>query len=296
MPDGSILPLHRPDIFNTAAYQHLHAPTISHVTPLGAFHATEREPGVFTSPGRAPYGGFDLAATATASDRTDFITATESKLRTANARTIELTPPPLCHAPTANAQTLLALCRHGYIVTRQELNQSIPVDGRPFAAIGAYATRKRLQKAARLGVTAHRLNPKDHQAAYETILDNRRKKARPMSLSWPDLAAMIQTFPNQMHLFGATQSGAIIAAAICLAVNPNTLYVHAWGERAGAESVSPVTTLAECIHAFATAQAFTLLDLGASSAQGIVDPGLQAFKNSLGAQPSLKLWLRKDLA
>ena len=302
MPDGSLAPLlHQPDIFNTDAYQRLHrdafpGPAIRHVTPLGAFHAVQREPRVFASPVRAPYGGFDLQEAATAAEREVFIHAAETKLRKAGAQAIELAPPPLCHAPASGARALATLCRRGYVVTRQELNQSITIDGRPFSAIGAYATRKRLQKAARLGVSAHRLGAADHQAAHAAIVDNRRKKGRVMSMSWPDLAAMIAAFPDRMHLFGATQCGAMIAAAICVAVNPRILYVHAWGERAGAEAASPVATLAQCIHGFATEQAFELLDLGASSAQGVIDPGLHAFKRSLGAEPSLKLWLRKDLA
>ncbi len=288
-----------PDLFNTTAYAALHArhPARVHITlPRRAiFHAMPLGEGRYASPARAPYGGFDADPALDEDAFTAFVADCEHALRHAGATSIGIALPPLCHGPHL-VRRLPTLCRRGWRVTRQELNQSVPITPTPFPAQTAQATRKRIAKALRAGVTARLLPPPDHESAYDAIADNRRKKGRAMSMSWPDVQAMAAAFPAQTHIFGAMHEGRIIAAAICIAANPRILYVHAWGEREGAEPLSPVSLLAAEIHAFASANAFTLMDLGTSSVHGIADPGLVAFKRSLGATPSLKLWLARDLA
>ena len=115
-------------------------------------------------------------------------------------------------------------------------------------------------------------------------------------MSWTDVQSMLTAFPTRLHLFGAEQDGQLVAAAICVAVSSRVLYVYAWGEIEGAEALSPVSVLADELSNFARVNGFELLDLGTSSVEGIVNPGLLAFKRSLGADDSLKLWLTKVLA
>jgi 2-polyprenyl-3-methyl-5-hydroxy-6-metoxy-1,4-benzoquinol methylase len=178
-------------------------------------------------------------------------------------------------------------------VTRQELNQWLPVDGRSFLRLGNYANRKRLHRALRLGVTVRLLEPADYGTAYDAVADNRRKKGRTLSMAWEDVQQLAAAFPHQLRMFGAFMAGSMIAAAICLQVRHDILYVYAWGEREGAEAASPVTVLARSIHDFASALGLTMVDLGTSSIDGVVNQGLAAFKRSLGAEASLKLWLHK---
>ena len=306
MLDAATASVWAPDIFNTGAYAALHAhrfagPPLTcthHVDGVvrGRFQAHLAGPSHAASPGRGPHGGFDVAPDATPDEHEALIDAAEHMLRQAGIKTAEVVQPPMCHAPQQAAQALVRLSRRGWIVTRQELNQAIPVDGHSFARHATYASRKRLAKTARLGIHAVRLPPARYQAAYDTIQDNRRKKGRVLSMAWADVAAMAAAFPTQMHVFAAECGADMLAAAICVAANPRVLYVYAWGERAGAEAASPVTTLAACIHAYAAAHGFSLLDLGTSSVDGVVDPGLHAFKRSLGATDSLKLSFRKVLA
>lgn len=296
-----------PDLFNTEAYAGLHVARFEgigvrseHVragrdTPDGVFHAMQIRLGVFASPGRGPYGGFDVSTDMDEAELADFIAATEAMLCTAGARQIELVLPPFCYAPQHGPQCLAVLCRMGYCVMRQELNQAVVVTEASLAESGNYANRKRLNKAARAGLTVRQLNASEYQIGYNAILDNRLKKERSLSMSWEDVQAMIAAFPEQMHVFGAEQDGRIIAAAICVAVNRRILYVYAWGECIGAEPISPVSSIAAHVYTFAQNHGFVLLDLGTSSVEGIVNPGLVRFKQSLGATTSLKLWLRKSL-
>lgn len=286
-----------PYIFNTGRYAALHDHRFSDrqirvADDRGVFHAVETAPGHFTSPGRASFGGFEVWRE---TDLDSFIDQAEYALLQAGAKTWDIVGAPLCYGGDRAARDIERLCRRGYVVTRQELNQSLPVDSRTFLDIGNYANRKRFHKSARLGVTSLRLDPEHFRAAYDAVAENRAKKGRTLSMSWPDVEQLATAFPDQVMIFGAFAQAEMLGAAICVEIGHGILYVYAWGERAGAEAASPVTALAHAIHDHARLSGFTMVDLGTSSVDGVVNPGLAAFKRSLGAEPSLKLWLRKTI-
>ena len=284
-----------PDLFNAPPYLRLHPPGLRVEWPGQAvFQAGRLQDGTIRSPGRAPYGGFDVADGLDDEAFAAFVQTVETQARTEGATTLEVGLPPLCYA-AHHVRRLPVLCRLGYRVIRQELNQALPLTVPNFAVQASYAARKTLNKARRLGIAIRRLDPPDHPAAYAVILGNRRKKGRALSMRYEDVAAMVDAVPDRMHVFGAEQEGRLLAAAITVAVNRRVLYVYAWGEGPGDERPSPVTCLAAHLHAYARTNGFALLDLGTSSVQGIVDPGLAAFKRSLGASSSLKLWLGRTL-
>lgn len=299
--------MYQPDLFNTEVYHRLHTDrfgaAIRHEYRrgrqgelAGAFQAVLLRPGVWVSPGRAPYGGFDTAAELDDGEFTEFVRQVETDLRGAGADRLELTLPPLCYSPRHGSERLPILCRLGYCVTRQELNQSIAL-GDASVVPGNYAHRKCLAKAARLGLTLRELlDVAEQRDGYDTIAENRHRKGRVLSMTWGDVEAMLDAVPRRLRLFGAEHEGRIVAAAVCIAINQQVFYVHAWGDRTGAAQLSPMNALAAHIGAVARREGFTLLDLGTSSVDGVVDPGLMRFKRSLGASPSLKLWLGKSFA
>lgn len=301
------LPDEEADLFNRPAFHALHrarCPGGGVLMQLrhdrspricGRFHALQVEPGLWSSPGRGSYGGFDLAEDLGPVETEAFIRAAEAWLLAAGARRLELVLPPLGYAPERSALTFNALARLGYGVTRHELNQAISLGRHSFSACGTYANRKRLAKAAREGVSASLLEPALHEAAYGVLLESRRKKNYSLSMSWPQVQEMLAGFPGAVHVFGAFLKGEMIAAALCVQVNPAILYVYAWGEKPGVERLSPVTVLAGRIYHFARAEGCRMLDLGTSSIQGELNQGLYAFKKSLGAAASVKLYLGKTL-
>jgi hypothetical protein len=295
------------DIFNTPDFHRLHRRAhdggaayiqlreIRSNRICGVFHAIETAPGVFSSPARGSYGGYEIADGLTVADIESFVKGVEAVLTARGARQIDIALPPYCYAPDRSALIYNALFAGGYVVGRQELNQAIPVGHAGFAEVGTYSNRKRLNKAVRERVVARKLAPADFPAAYDVLVESRRKKNYPITMSWPQIADMVALFPQALHFFGAEQGGALIATAICVAVSPRILYTYSWGERAGWEALSPVTVLADRIFAFARSAGFDLLDLGTSSLQGNPNPGLFAFKKSLGATPSIKLYFTKAL-
>jgi hypothetical protein len=301
------LPDEAADIFHRPAFHRLHrhrfggAALFLQLRQLrsgrlcGSFQALEVEPGLFASPGRGSYGGFGLTEELTSAEIGAFIAAAEAQLAALGARRLELVLPPFCYAPDRSALLFSALCNHGYLLQRQELSQAIALERRHLSGTGTYANRKRLAKAAREGVTASLLRPDQHRTAYDVIVEARRKKNYSLSMSWPDIQEMADAFPGALLVFGAFAGGEMIASAICLRINARVLYVYSWGELPGVERLSPVTVIADRLYDFARAQDAALVDLGTSSIDGTINPGLFAFKKSLGAHPSVKLFLGKSL-
>lgn len=219
-----------PDLFNTEGYHRLHADRFGAALRreyrrgrqgevAGAFQAGLLRPGVWVSPGRAPYGGFDTAEELDDSEFADFVQRVEADLGSAGADRLELTLPPLCYSPRRGSQRLPILCRLGYCVTRQELNQSIVLDDAS-AVPGNYAHRKCLAKSARVGLTVRELlSVAEQRDGYDAIVENRQRKGRVLSMTWDDVQAMLDVVPRRLRLFGAEHEGRIVAGAVCIAVN-----------------------------------------------------------------------------
>ncbi|MBO1076075.1 GNAT family N-acetyltransferase [Roseomonas marmotae] len=294
-----------PDLFNRAAFHRLHR----HRPGIGAgaflqwrqgssgricatFQALETEPGYFASPGRGSYGGFDLAGDLGCAEIADFVTAAEAHLQELGARRLGLVLPPFCYAPGRAALVLSTLLGAGYVVERHELNQSIDLQHARLSSRRNYL----ISRARREGLSTTLLAPRDYQEAHAVLVESREKKGLTLSMSWPDVAEMAEAFPDALRVFGAYHGGSMVAAAICIAVNPRQLYVYTWGERRGSEPLSPVTLIADTLYRHARAGGFQRLDLGASSIGGVVNHGVYAFKKSLGATPSVKLFLGKTLS
>lgn len=294
------------DIFNRPAFHQLHRPHSGGGVYLqlrnyltgktaGVFHALASEAGVFSSPGRGSYGGFEVDEDLPIDDLKLFIALTERVLKWLGGRRLDIVLPPLVYAPERVALGFNAMTMAGYRVSRQELNQSIEIRHREFLTLGNYANRKRFNRAVREGVSARRLKPEEFRAAYDVIVESRRKKNYAISMSWPQIAEMVETFPEDMIVFGGFLHDAMIAAAICVRVNAEILYVFSWGERSGFEGVSPVTVIAAALYRFARTADIGMLDLGTSSVHGEPNHGVFAFKKSLGAKPSIKMYFTKDL-
>jgi hypothetical protein len=303
----AFIPDETPDIFNHADFHRLHRQRFAGTGAYmqlrhpsgrirGAFHALETEPGLFASPGRGSYGGFDIDEELNCTEITRFVNLAEEQLRGLGARRLEVVLPPFCYAPERGALVFNALAGLGYVVQRHELNQSISLQHARILAKGSGNNRTRLNKAVREGVTATRLIPAEYRSAYEVLAESRHKKNYTLSMSWADVTEMLEAFPKAVRFFGAWHGGKMVGAALCVVINPQVLYLYTWGEVAGIERLSPVTVIADMLCSHARAEGFRILDLGTSSLHGVVNPGLFAFKKTLGAMPSIKLFLGKTLA
>lgn len=297
------------DLFNLRAFHQLHVTPerrsyylllcrLPGGSPVAAVHFHEDVAGHFESPWRGSHGGFALARGAQLSleNMERFVRRVEDYLRAEGARRMTLVLPPLAYHLHESSAWLNVLLRAGYAIARHELSYAIDVDARPFESRIDYGNRKRLRKCLREGLTARPLDGAGLAAAYDVIVQNRRKKGYTVSMTWPALEAMRERFPDRMMCFGVHGGERLLAAAVCLRVNVRTLYVFYWGEIEGAEALSPVTLLADRIYGYCAVEGLTLLDLGTATIDGVPNHGLVRYKKNLGCEESLKLIVSKALS
>lgn len=132
--------------------------------------------------------------------------------------------------------------------------------------------RKRLRKLESIGF---RVEPGSISVCYPIIADNRERQSRKYGLSFADWEAFL-LIPDTVYCF-AVMPG-LLAAAMCVRVEPRTLYVSAWADAHGQEKLSPVVLLAKGIYDFCAANGITLLDIGIAGD----NEGLRAFKTRIG--------------
>ena len=109
---------------------------------------------------------------------------------------------------------------------------------------------------------------------------------------------MTKIFPEKCHLFSVRSQkkseGRVAAAAICLELTDDILYVAYWGDSDEDRNLSPTSLLAKFIFNFSKNK-FKILDLGIATFCGKPNHGLIQFKESLGAQSDIKVELDKKL-
>ena len=110
---------------------------------------------------------------------------------------------------------------------------------------------------------------------YPIINANRIAKGRTYGMTWADLQS-ISGDVLCWHIYSPSWD-LIHAAAICVRINPSTIYCSAWGHASGLNKLSPVTFLAKGIYNYCTANGFSTMDIGVGG-----DPGLDIFKRRLG--------------
>lgn len=304
--DGSSAP--GLDVFHTLEFQALHQ-SVAHRTfscafrrrrshaILGVAHFHESSEGRFESPWRGSFGGFAMApgVRLPPSQLDGLVSAVESYLRDAGAKDLTLILPPLVYHPDETSVWINVLLRAGFSIRACELNQAIAITGAFTDRLDA-GNRKQIAKAIRARLTCRPLAPEEYHLAYAVIEANRHKKGHQLSMSWAALWSMCEALPACVRCFGVHRDdGALIAAAICLRINPSVLYVFYWGEIGGVESLSPVTLLANHVYNYCVDERIALLDLGTSTLNGVPNEGLIRYKRHLGAGESLKLTLHKAL-
>lgn len=290
------------DLFQTRRYHALHGGcafalrerATGVVVAVARF--CEEEPRSFWSPGRGSYGGWQLVAgrDAPLAALDAFVAAVEETLRARGAARVGVVLPPLAYDAPQTARWINVLLRAGWSIARHELSYARAVAG-PFLAAVDRGNQKQLKKCARAGLRAGPLAPAERAAAYDVLVENRRKKGNRLSMSFAALEELSAAFPEAVRWSGARADGPLLAAAVALRVNPRVLYVFYWGEAPGAEAASPTTLLADELYAHCLAEGVALLDVGTATLHGVPNEGLIRYKRNLGCTESLKLSLAKEL-
>lgn len=260
---------------------------------VASVHFTPLSDDLWRSPARGTYAGFAISPALALQDLFAFHDAVADRLAERGARRIEVLPAPMAHDPVAFANEIYLLRSRGYETTQCDLNHSMEVTPQDFSERMTYGNLKRLRKCERDGLVAKRLPLHELGAVHEVIAANRAAKGHAMSMSLEQLQTMADACPDAMVLFGSRDGMRLVAAALCLRLSAEILYVFYWGDLLGYAAHSPVVGIADVIYRYCQAEGFRLVDIGTSTVDRTPGFGLIQFKRGLGFTESLKLRLVK---
>jgi hypothetical protein len=290
-------------LFHSAAYHRLHAGDegLFFEWAVGgqvqaSIHFSPGADGLWRSPSRGTFAGYAWREGCGLDSLFAFHDAVMARLAARGARRVEILTAPMAHDAQAFSQQSYLLRSRGFHISRCDLNQNLVLDQRPFAERISYGNLKRLRKCEREGVVVTALPIDQLPAVYETLAVNRAAKGHSLSMSLPALADMAAHFPGVMQLFGCQAGAEQAAAALCLRLSEEVMYVFYWGDRPGYGQLSPVVLLADAIYSHCRAAGIVQLDVGTSTVDAEPNFGLLQFKRGLGFTESLKLQFSKDLA
>lgn len=255
-----------------------------------AFHAVDN--GVLISPGRGTYGGLSLNAEIELQVLDRFVAELMAHLRANGARTVRVRFAPASHDGALFAISVNMFSRLGFQPCEAELNNDMRIDGRAFIHRIDYGNVKRIRKTEREGFICDQLDEQALPAVHALLAENRVRLGVTISMSLEQVRQMASLFPQRLLMFAVYRDATrqeMVAAALCLALSPQVLYVLYWGDGPDMRSYSPVAMLASHIYSFCAREGFAVLDVGISTLHEEPNFGLVNFKRNLGFTESLKL-------
>ncbi|MDE6311884.1 MAG: hypothetical protein K2L96_08745 [Muribaculaceae bacterium] len=235
----------------------------------------------YRSPFSAPFGGMDMARKM----RIEEVCEAYRLIREyCGASGMHITLPPPQYAPAFVAQHTYAL---DALAVRRELwlNHLYELGPeRPFESLVSEKMRQHLRRAWRSGYETD-FNPSIEEA-YEVIRQNRLERGYPLAMSLDDLKATASII--QQEYIVLRHEGRAVAASISYRVAPGVLQLIYWGHLSECRGKYPMVALADALYSHALAEGFDVLDLGPSTCVSSPNDSLADFKESVGAQASLK--------
>jgi hypothetical protein len=289
-------------IFNSPAFFELHKKNrafyfqwVEDDKVLAVIHVTEITPGFWRSPARGTFSGYSFGKNVGLQALFNFHTAVCDRLKDFGAEKLEILLPPEAHDPVVFAKQFYMLNSTSFSVSDCNLNYSISIDGNPLVDRMTYGNQKRFRKCERAHLTARKLTETSLGEVYELLKENRASKGHQISMTLHQLEEMRILFPNEFLLFGVFDGERLAAAAVCLRIKNNILYVFYWGDSFGYASFSPVVQLAAEIYTFCQSEGVEIMDIGTSTEGSLPNFGLINFKKGLGFSESLKVSMIKNL-
>ena len=258
-----------------------------------AFHPSDAgsipQPGARYLRRAQPYSGVTL------DDLQAFISEVSAYLQARGGKVLQVLLPPLQHDPADVSVQYFLFRAQGFGESLVDLNYAQCVDHQPFVEKINYAKRQRLNKCRREGFEVSAVAAERLPDVYATIAENRASRGYPMTMGEESLRQMQELFPDAVQLYACEHQGQMAAAAICLRLSPDVLYVLYWGDRPGYRRYSPVVLIADCLYQSCQTRGIGLLDVGTSTQDLQPNFGLIRFKRALGFSESLKFRWRSAL-
>lgn len=243
---------------------------------------------------RSPFGGFVL------SDQVNVVAGLQQlipkflKWATDQGITsIVIRCMPEVYDPIGNKKIKEILIQYGFLVRYHDTTQVLSVSKQPPRM--ADDRKHALKKCMKMGFVFQQVDWSKLDEAYDLIVESRKSKRYPVTMTLADLIEAFEKFPDHYLLFGVFTDNRMIATSVSIVVNDQILYCFYLGDSLAYRQYSPVTFLVTGIYQYCNARNITLLDLGISTDRGILNEGLYRFKKSLGCLDSDKLTFEKKI-
>lgn len=243
---------------------------------------------------RAPFGSFIIHPEIATADIRSCVDKITSWSKANGITTLMVKSFPESYDPTHNKLIKQELLASGFDVLYEDITQVIHITSEGKLNLNTHKKR-RVRKAEVSGFTFRELTLNHLKDSYALIVESRKNKSYPVTMSFEDLQHMFTQFPNDYFLFGVFDKDRLIAASVCIKVNPEILYCFYIGDDLDYRKFSPVTLLVNGIYDFCRDHYFKILDLGISTDKGKLNKGLYTFKKSFGSIDSFKLTFLKQL-
>lgn len=243
------------------------------------------------SPGRASFGGLQVAPGLLVSVLSDFLNRVhEAMLQMGNGREIYLKTAPIGFAPAEATHVTNLLLKLGYQVSASEVNHHLAVSDLSFASQVYNSARRRMVKCRKAGFYFQEEQATFLPEAFTFIRICREEKGHTLSLSLDQLAALFYGFPEEFRIFAVrTSEQELAACTVAVRVNKDILYNFYPASPLRFNNFSPAVMLAKGLYEVCRQEGFRILDLGTSALPQGPNFPLMNFKKHLGGQPSLKL-------
>jgi hypothetical protein len=247
----------------------------------------------WTSPLRAPYGGFVFDGGFSPDAFRSFLKLLDQKAQDSDVSSLEIQAPPEYSFKGDFMEFSKILEQNGFVPMFTDLNFHLPVD-RSFIEHLHRSERWKWLKSMRLGFSFRQVLQPDLHLVYNFILASRFRKGYQLSMSREALESVFTAFPERYRVW-EVQSPDLNPAAMAVSVwvSEDVEYLFYTADDPAFRFVSPVVMLHEGLYRTVSIEGKKILDLGTASLQGEVNEGVADFKRFLGGRESRKIRFRK---
>lgn len=201
--------------------------------------------------------------------------------------------PPLYFDAQNTNKWFNALLRLGWTISQNDLNFHLtPGETKTFRSGLGKSKRNELNRLARnpaLFYIADRIE--EIREIYRVISENHAAQGFPMTMTLNALLELRDVVKDDIIFCGIKRDEHLLAGAILLRLDEQSLYIFNWGENPENRHETPVTRLAEVLYEFAQNHHYQFLDIGISTENSFPNQGLVNFKSNIGCDITQKFTL-----
>ncbi|WP_018343568.1 GNAT family N-acetyltransferase [Cytophaga aurantiaca] len=277
-------------LFNQYFYLHAHQATVHSfadktIAPDILLNCVEISEGNYVSGYCAPFAGIECTISTHVSD---FIKELKTDLAARRATSLVIKQAPQCYQTNVWEAIHQALLANGFKEEVNETNQYIVVNTeRLFVADIDAQKRRRLNNAKKLGMRVELFDRVETDDWYNVYCNARMDKGFPITISKEDYYSL-SAIPDVYTYAGVFLNDRLIANTVFVRVNKEVLYYFIAASDPAYAELSPTVLLIETLYEKAVQENYTLIDLGISSVDGVLNEGLHQFKKHVGAKDCSK--------